>query len=443
MTPLSRRFAAHLASLELPPGPRLLAVSGGPDSMALLHLMAPLAPPDSLIVAHIDHGIHPLSGDAARLVQRTAAALGVPCLVVELKLGAGTTETEARTARYEALRAVAAARGALIFTAHHRDDQVETVLIRVLAGSGPAGLAAMQPVTAGVVRPLLPFSRTEIREWIRGAGVEFWEDPANRDPRHLRSWVRTEVLPLLQSHLPDLDRRLIRLARWARENRSGWDAVLDLLPLGLEIERHQLSLLASSLVALPDSLASQLIQAAARRAGLVVGPVAAARLLALIQRGESGQRVDLGAGLKGEIAFQRVLVGPEPPVSNWEVEIRGETGDAVADGWQCRWNREPAPVTQDRAALVAWFDPATSYQVRRWRPGDRILPLGGTGHRLIVRCMQDRRVARRDRPGWPVLVDAQEVPVWVPGVMRSGRALPVAGQPALRVEFTRVSEPPN
>ena len=443
MSPLAGRFAAHLASLELPPGPGLLAVSGGPDSMALLHLMAGVAPPDSLTVAHIEHGIHPGSGDAARLVQRAAGALGVPCLVVELNLGAGTTETEARTARYEALRGLAAVRGALIFTAHHRDDQMETVLLRVFAGSGPAGLAAMHPVMAGVVRPLLPFSRAEIREWIRAAGVECWDDPANLDSRHLRSWVRTAVLPLLQSRLPDLDRRLVRLARWARENRSGWDAVLDLLPLGLEVEGRQVSLLRSSLASLPDSLASQLLQAAARRAGLVVGPVAAARLLPLIRRGDSGQRVDLGAGLKGEIAFQRVVLGPEPPASNWELDLSGEAGDAVVDGWQCRWRRESAPATQDRAALVAWFDPATSYQVRPWRPGDRILPLGGTGHRLIVRCMQDRRVPRRARAGWPVLVDQGEFPIWVPGVMRSGLALPVVGQTALRVEFSRVPEPPN
>ena len=438
MTSLPRRFAAHLLSLNLPAGPRLLAVSGGPDSMALLQLMAPLVPSDTLTVAHIDHGIHPRSGAAAELVRRAAAALGMPCLVVELNLGEGTTETEARTARYDALRGMAAARGAMIFTAHQRDDQVETVLLRVLAGSGPAGLAAMQPVVAGLVRPLLPFSRREIREWIESEGVECWDDPANADPRHLRSWVRTAVLPLLESRVPDLDRRLTRLARWARENRAAWDEVLDLLPLGLELEPHQGSMLTSPLKALPDSLASQLIQAAARRAGLRIGPVAAFRLLRLIREGESGQRADLGNGLSGEIAFQRVVLGPEPSAPTWEVEITGGSGRAELDGWQCRWSREPAPARQDRAALVAWFDSTSSYQVRPWRPGDRILPLGGTGHRLVVRCMQDRRVPRRDRAGWPVLFGQGRL-VWVPGVMRSALALPLAGQPAVRVEFTRGS----
>jgi tRNA(Ile)-lysidine synthase len=248
------------------------------------------------------------------------------------------------------------------------------------------------------------------------------------------------VLPLLESRLPDLDRRLTRLARWARENRAGWDAVLELLPLGMEAEPGKVSLLTSALTSLPDSLASQLLQAAARRAGLVVGPVAASRLLSLIRRGESGQRVDLGGGLCGEIAFQRVVVAAAPPAPSWDLEITGEAGDAAVDGWRCRWSREPAPSRQDRTALVAWFDPATSYQVRPWRPGDRILPLGGTGHRLIVRCMQDRRVPRRDRAGWPVLV-GQGVPVWVPGVMRSALALPGAGQPALRLEFTRAPAP--
>lgn len=433
---LPDRFARHLASLGLPGTTRVIAVSGGPDSMALLHLMAPLGPSGSLLVGHVDHGIHPDSARVADLVERAAARLGLPSLVARLELGPGASETAARAARYRALRTMAAERGALIFTAHHRDDQLETVLMRVLGGSGLAGLAAMAPISAGIVRPLLPFSRDEVLAWIREEGIEFWNDPANADPAHLRSWLRLTVLPQLTARIPDLDRRLARLARRARENRIAWDQALEVLGLEVRLEENGVSLLRQPLAALGSPLAALSIQAAVRRSGLRIGPAAAARLVSLVRGAESGQRADLGGGLLGEIVFERVVVRPGRTVPLWEaVSLAGDRGTVHLGPWTCRWRLEPAPAGQERRSQVAWV-PAGDYQIRPWRPGDRISPLGGRGRRLVVRCMQEARVSRADRAGWPVLVSGDRI-VWVPGVMRGSDALPAEGATVVRVEMSR------
>ncbi|HEX9893091.1 MAG TPA: tRNA lysidine(34) synthetase TilS, partial [Gemmatimonadales bacterium] len=305
-----------------------------------------------------------------------------------------------------------------------------------LGGSGPAGLAGMNGVTGVLVRPLLPFGRAEIRDWLATQGVVAWEDPANVDPRHLRSWLRTRLMPLITGRIPDVDRRVERLARLARQNRAAWDATLDALPLDLRTDQRSVSLLIAPLTRWPAPLALMVLQAVARRAGLVLGPVAAQRVLRLVRDGQSGQRSDIGRGVIAERAFDRLILGPDEPPAVWEAFIQGDRGQAPVDRWRCRWQSDPAPERHSRASWIAWLTPGW-YRVRPWQAGDRILPLGGTGRRLVVRCMQDARVPRSERSGWPVVVLGQEV-VWVPGIMRSAQALPEPGVLALLVEFSRV-----
>ena len=199
---LPARFLEAWAELDPPPSWRrlLVAVSGGGDSLALLHLLHETRAGHrlELVVAHADHGIHPDSGIVSRRVVEAASALGLPVVVGRLELGPGTSETRAREARHEWLRRTRAAEGAdAVALAHHRDDQVETILMRVLAGSGPAGLAGMRPRQGESVRPLLGCSRAELAAYLAARGVESWDDPANADPAHDRSWLRTVVLPML------------------------------------------------------------------------------------------------------------------------------------------------------------------------------------------------------------------------------------------------------
>jgi tRNA(Ile)-lysidine synthase len=434
---LTERFTAHLSTLELSADRVLVAVSGGPDSLALLDLLVETRSHHALdlVAAHVDHGIQGESGLVAERVRTIAAGYGLPVEVGRLSLGPGATETEAREHRYAWLEATRGRVGAdLILTAHHADDQIETVLMRVLAGSGPAGLAGMAAYQGRVVRPLLPFNRAELEEHVRSAGLEPWLDPANSDSRHQRSWIRTELLPLLRGRLAETDSNLLRVARHAAAERAAWDAVLDALPgLDLQAEQAGISVAAQALGNYDSFLTQATILALARRAGCPLGPARAQRVINLIRSGSSGNRVPLGASWTAELSFGRLLIrhsneGPAP--LPWA--LTGHEGSGAWGRWRFRWHRGVAPEQQERSGLSAWFtlDPLS---VRVWTPGDKVRPLGGTGRRLIVRCFQDARVPRSSREAWPVLTGTDDI-VWVPGVCRSDARVPPAGVEALRVD---------
>ena len=188
-SPLAERLRRHVTRARLFPkaGTAIVAVSGGADSVALLDLLHDLAPELglTLVVAHADHGIQTGSGDVGKWVRRLAEQYGVPFELGELRLGPSATETTARRARYTWLADVRRRRRArYLVTAHHRDDQVETILLRVLRGSAPAGLAGIAARgRGGLVRPLLPFSRAELVAHVAARGLAHHDDPANRDPR--------------------------------------------------------------------------------------------------------------------------------------------------------------------------------------------------------------------------------------------------------------------
>src|SRR5881296_3962334 len=203
MTSLLSPLRTHLARTRLlgEPGIALVAVSGGADSVALLDLLHTLAPELglSLVVTHVDQGIRSDSGTVARAVGELAERYELPFEVGELSLGPDATETVARRARYAWLGEVQRRHGArYLVTAHHRDDQVETIVLRLLRGSAPAGLAGIPARgRGGLVRPLLAFTRAELAAHVAERGLSTNDDPANRDPRHLRSWLRIELLPRL------------------------------------------------------------------------------------------------------------------------------------------------------------------------------------------------------------------------------------------------------
>lgn len=435
---LEERFDRHLAALGLPAAAALVAVSGGPDSLALLHLLVrcPAATGLALRVAHADHGIHPDSGAVAESVQMVAEGLGLPVHLVRLELGPDATETRAREARYAWLFGLAAEVGAaLILTGHHQDDQVETILMRALQGSGPAGLAGIAPRRGKLVRPLLPFRREELAGHLHRKGIEAWADPANQDLRHQRSWIRTQLLPLLRVQVPDVDARLLTLGRQAASNRSAWDALLDRV-VGLELVREPggVSVAATPLKGYDSVVLRALLGAIGRRAGIQVGAARAARIERVLMGGRSGAVAELGAGCAAELSFGRLRLfrGPAHPVPWAPMPLRGQSGELRVGGWRFTWRREAAPERLERNQPTSWFEEG-SYVVRPWRAGDVLRPLGGNGRRLVVRCMQDARIARSQRAAWPVFEAAGRI-VWVPGVSRSTDRIPAAGAPALRID---------
>ena len=438
------RFLRQLANLGLNPGQRaLVAVSGGGDSVALLDLLAATGERHGLelVVAHVDHGIHPDSGAVAEQVERLAHSYHLRCISTHLALGSDASETLAREARYAWLEESRLRENAeYIFTAHHADDQVETVLLRVLHGSGPAGLAGMAPRRGALLRPLLSFRRHEIEDYLRQRKAPGWEDPANRDERHLRSWVRHHLLPVIRHRMPDVEWDLLQLASQARNDRAAWDLALDLLPgLKWQVEAAGGSVAAAVLGGYDSTLATAVLRALARRVGCRISRDKAERAVQFLRAGESGSRFEVGNGWEIEIVFDRAHLNrredreSQTPATMSSLFLEGEAGDGQLGQWRLYWRREAAPPAQRRDDLTAWFIPE-ALAIRAWEPGDRIHPLGGPGRRLVVRCLQDARVPRRMRDGWPMVLDPAGEIVWVPGICRSNRLVPPTGAEALRVD---------
>ncbi|MXP41818.1 tRNA lysidine(34) synthetase TilS [Altererythrobacter soli] len=223
------RFAAALDRLW-PEGGRLgLAVSGGPDSLALL-LLAHAAVPGRFAVASVDHGLRPAAAEECRAVARVCAERGILCAILTVQTGTGNLQTAAREARYAALAGWAEREGlGALATAHHADDQAETLIMRLNRASGLSGLAGVRrrgvvPGTAlPLLRPLLDWRRAELAEIVSRAGLEPAADPSNRDERFDRvriraalataDWLDPPALAQSAAHLAEADAAL----EWAAE----------------------------------------------------------------------------------------------------------------------------------------------------------------------------------------------------------------------------------
>ncbi len=218
ITRLRRRVARLAATLEplQQDATLVVAVSGGPDSMALLDILARLAPPRnwSLHVAHVNHG---LREDAARdgsHVGEAAAKYGFPFHLREVEVKRqGSIQANAREARYAALRSVLAETSAgAIVTGHTADDQVETVLMRALSSGSPKSIGAMRYVNGDLVRPLLATWKDEIVEYCSEREIWYLTDPSNASSRYMRNRLRHEVIPAIEQVYPAAKRRLWALS---------------------------------------------------------------------------------------------------------------------------------------------------------------------------------------------------------------------------------------
>lgn len=437
----AERFLRDLGALVSGAHAALVAVSGGPDSLALLELLSRTRDRHGLrlTVGHVDHGISPESGQVAARVRAAASRHQVPVCVGRLGLGPGTTETEARAARYAWLWAAADALtdppgSALLLTAHHAGDQVETVLMRVLAGSGLAGLAGMSPRRGRLVRPLLNWSADALADLVSHSGEEPWDDPANRDRDHQRSWIRHEVLPGMRQRIPRVDQNLLRVQAAAAVDRTAWQTVLEQLPgLGLREEERNISVAVKALTGYDSSLALRVVQALGTRAGRPIGLARARQVLALARRGQSGRRVDLGRRWSGALAFGRLWIC-RPVDMRVDGVVELSPGTMVHGRRIFRCTPDTAPKEQPRRGPTTWVTPSGPLWVRVWAPGDRLRPLGMDGRKRVVRCLQEARIPLHDRRDWPVVVDQEARVVWLAGVCRSDVSCPAPGTEAWRID---------
>ncbi len=205
--------------------PVVLAISGGLDSMVLLEAASRSSA--NIMVATFDHGTGLFAENSVNLVAERVSELGLPLVTGRAgKLPA--KESDWRAARLAFLREVANREKSLIATAHNRDDQVETVFIRILREAGPRGLSGLF-ADSGIRRPLLAFSRAELSEYVQSECLDFVEDPSNADRTHLRNRVRHDLLPAIRRVHPEIDAELLDIARKSTDWRCEMDRLVELL----------------------------------------------------------------------------------------------------------------------------------------------------------------------------------------------------------------------
>jgi tRNA(Ile)-lysidine synthase len=423
----------------------LVAVSGGADSVALLHVLMRLAGELSLRlhVLHVDHGLRADSDRDADFVRRLARRLDVPADVVRVTVpSGGSVEAAARAARYEALNASARRLHAQrIAVGHTADDQAETVLMRMLAGAGVRGLAGIPPVRGRIIRPLLGVRRRDVVAMLQAAGLPWVEDPSNRDPKFLRNRIRHELLPLLSaSYSPDVVAALDRIARLCRDTVGAIERValhqLDRLAAAAD---DAIVLPHAALVELPEQVAAEVLRQGAARLGSRAPLRAwAHRGLGRILASPPPRRPFRLGGITVETSSGRIRLAATParPLLARELTVPGRVElPEIGRVLEARIVDATASVMR-RARQCVVFDAALApsrFTVRARRTGDRFSPFGG-GERRLKSLLIDEKIPRWERARLP-LVEADGRIFWVAGVRRSGEA-PVTAATRRVLELT-------
>ena len=419
------------------PGARVLvAVSGGADSVALLHILRALERRGAVTVAGVAHFNHQLRGDEAdgdeRFCEQLAADLGLPfeagrADVAGLARAAGRSiEDAARTARYAFLQEAAdRTDAAAIAVGHTQDDQAETFLLRLIRGAGPAGLAGIRPRSGRVIRPLLDISRSDLRDYAAAHGLRCREDSSNADPHIPRNRIRLELLPFLRAYSPAISETLAREAAVARMDEEFLEAAAIELTASLVLMQEEgVTVDAEALAALPPALASRVARKALSTAapGRFIGFQHIDTLLDLARAGNGAS-----AALPGQTAVvsgKRIVLGkgPLPPFSNqlrFTLSIPGEVafgGWALSAELRDRLGADQPPPARAETAVLSAAELREPLAVRSRRPGDTFRPLGMHGRgRKLQDFLVDRKVARGDRDSLPLIVDRDDRIVWVVG----------------------------
>jgi tRNA(Ile)-lysidine synthase len=364
-------------------GPVVVLLSGGRDSVCLLDLAVRLAGPVTAL--HVNYGLRASAdGDEAHCAA-LCKRLGVPLRVHRAGAPAGNLQAWAREVRY----AQAAKLDGLIATGHTATDQVETVLYRLAASPGRRALLGMPDRDGRLVRPLLTSTREETAAHCAERGLEWREDPTNTDPAFARNRVRHELLPALRSLHPAAEANVLRTLAILRDEAEVLDALVAAEP---DLDR---------LAALPPALARLTL---VEMAGAPIG----ARVPEILALSRSGtQTLDLGGGLRAVAEYGRLRFdhGSAAPPAAAVLPVPG----AVTYGAGRLTCEEADDGAFDADALGARLD------VRPWRAGDRMRPVGAGGSRTLQDLFTDRKIPRERRPAVPVVLAGDEI-AWVAGI---------------------------
>jgi len=251
-------------TIHIPEGRYVVAVSGGVDSMALLHMLKDL-PGLQLTVAHFDHGIRPDSDQDRHLVQEISHQYKLPFVYKEGKLGTGTSEEDARNARYEFLRDIQKQTAAqAIITAHHQDDVIETAIHNLMRGTGRKGMSSLKS-TDGMIRPLLHLPKSRLQTYAKEQNLFWREDSTNTDLAYKRNYIRHVIIPKLKSRSPEKYATLVKLVRRQHDINRAIDNELAIL---LHMQTSQSALSRKDVIQLPHLVSKELVAAWLRQNGV-------------------------------------------------------------------------------------------------------------------------------------------------------------------------------
>jgi tRNA(Ile)-lysidine synthase len=448
----------------------LVAVSGGPDSVCLLYILSTLKKEldIGLHVAHLDHQLRgTASATDAAYVEKLAQRLGIPATIASRDVKAYraehrlSLEEAAREVRYSFLAGVAASAGAVkVAVGHTTDDQVETVLMHLLRGSGTRGLRGLLPASrrqaAGqslvIIRPLLELTREETKAFCRRHRLAPRKDASNLSTEPSRNKVRHQLLPELRKYNPRVAEALLRTARIAADDLAFidgevarlWKKVARLEKDGVAIKKKEFSVL-------PPALQRHLLRAAVEAVLGNLKDIEAGHIedmMATLDK-PAGKAVDLPGGLSFAVEYDRYVLSPDSsslcPFPLLEGEIRLKIpGSTAIPGWDVEAALLPSSRTGEAGAneadFTAWFDFAATgdkLTVRCRRPGDRFQPLGMGQTKKLNEFMIDARIPRAWRRCVPIVCSPGQI-IWVVG-WRIDERVRVADntEKVLRLEFKR------
>lgn len=423
----------------------LCAVSGGVDSMALLHLLWRWSQREgfSLTAATFDHGLRETAAEDMDFVCNWCRERDIPVrtgrgdVPARVRETGETTEEAARFLRYAFLEDCAGALGAdWIATAHQAEDNAETVLLHLLRGSGLRGLGGIPPRRGKLIRPLLEITRQELTAYARDNGVPWREDESNSDTAYTRNFIRHQVMPLLQERNPNLVPTLGRTAESLRLDEECLSGLAR--ERGAQLLRQEpegVSVAVDDLLAQPEAVALRLVQQMAEtvRPGAVLPWEQRRRLLALAVGESPSARCDLTAGLRGLRVYDRLVITAEqPPLDGPEpVELApGEKTELPALGLTVICRERLSPETPEAGSLYL-RPPEGALLLRPRQPGDRI-QLPGQCRKRLKKLLIEKKIPR-ERRGQCLVLEAEGQVAAVLGLGTDTNWIPQLGSGAWQI----------
>jgi tRNA(Ile)-lysidine synthase len=412
--------AARASGLVDPGTSAVVLASGGPDSACAAAALARLLGPEAVHALHVNYALRPEAADAERVCRELCGRLRIDLHVERPQPLHGNLQAAARDVRYEAGERLRARTGAdVIATGHTATDLAETVVYRLATSPGSRALRAMPGRRERLVRPLLALSRERTRELAIAAGLPFADDPSNLDPSFARNRIRNEVMPVL-AELGAAETTIGETHAELVEEGELLDRLIlaELEAAGSPPGSAQID--AAALVAFSPPLRRLALRALAERAAgrtVALGRARAAEIARLAGKPEGGV-VELGGGVRAvcEAGVVRFEVASPADAAPEPVALM-VPGTCRVGRWEVRAELHPVPVEPAGPDLATLDAEALGGQleVRTWRQGDRIRPLGMEGTKSLQDLFTDRGVPRSARADLPVVVADGRV-AWVVGV---------------------------